>query len=268
MSMETESYTTLAEASRALGRDGRYLGGGTLLMRDVNYGAQDIRRLLLTADPALKRINAAGNRVEIGAATTMAEIIASRDLAFLAPVARQVGGPAIRRMATVGGNLFAAHPYGDLAAALLALDGVARMADGREAPLDQLFADRGRGGQSGLVMSVSVMKPREGEFRWRKVTRVKPKGASVLAIAAWLPGAPAQVRNARVVFGAMGPTPLRARAVERALEGARLDQAGIARALSVATEGLEPQDDALASAWYRREVAPVHLRRLLLEEGN
>ncbi|MEX2520331.1 MAG: xanthine dehydrogenase family protein subunit M, partial [Paracoccaceae bacterium] len=109
-------------------------------------------------------------------------------------------------------------------------------------------------------------RPRDGEFRWRKVSRVKPKGVSVMSIAAWLPGAPGRVTAARVAFGAMGPTPLRARAVEQALEGARLDEAGIARALSAATEGLEPPDDPLASAWYRREVAPVHLRRLLLEE--
>ena len=42
-------------------------------------------------------------------------------LAFLAPVAESIGGPAVRNMATVGGNLFARSPYGDFAVALLAL---------------------------------------------------------------------------------------------------------------------------------------------------
>ena len=56
--------------------------------------------------------------------------------------------------------------------------------------------------------------------------------------------------------------------VERALEGASLDAHGIAPALAVATEGLNPPDDPLASGWYRREVAPVHLRRLLLGEDR
>ena len=37
-------------------------------------------------------------------------------------------------------------------------------------------------------------------------------------------------------------------------------------ALAVACDGLDPQDDALASAWYRREVAQVHLSRLLLNQ--
>jgi CO/xanthine dehydrogenase FAD-binding subunit len=47
------------------------------------------------------------------------------------------------------------------------------------------------------------------------------------------------------------------------LEGAALDAGTIARAVAVAAEGLDPPTDALASAWYRREVAGVHLRRLL-----
>jgi CO/xanthine dehydrogenase FAD-binding subunit len=62
----------------------------------------------------------------------------------------------------------------------------------------------------------------------------------------------------------MAPTPIRVPAVERALEGRSLDATGIASALAATTEGLEPPTDALASAWYRREVAPIHLRRLLL----
>ncbi|QIE55799.1 xanthine dehydrogenase family protein subunit M [Pikeienuella piscinae] len=265
MSIIVETFDTLAEAARAIGGDGRYLGGGTLVMRAANYGDQSFRRIIRVRDQGLRRIAAAGDRIEIGAGATMADVMASRDLAFLEPVARAIGGPAVRQMATVGGNLFAAHPYGDFATALLALDGKARMADGRETPLEELLARRDG---AGLVASVSIARPRDGEFRFRKVSRVKPKGVSVMAIAAWLPGAPGRIAGARVAFGAMGPAPARARAVERALEGAALDESGIARALAAATEGLDPPDDPLASAWYRREVAPVHLRRLLLEDGR
>ena len=75
-----------------------------------------------------------------------------------------------------------------------------------------------------------------------------------------------RLSGVRVAYGAMGPTAVRVPAVEAALEGVSLDASGIAPALAVATDGLTPPDDALASAWYRREVAPVHLRRLLLGE--
>ena len=41
------------------------------------------------------------------------------------------------------------------------------------------------------------------------------------------------------------------------------DAASIAAAVAAVTEGTSPVDDSLASAWYRREVVGVHLRRLL-----
>ncbi len=67
----------------------------------------------------------------------------------------------------------------------------------------------------------------------------------------------------------MAPTPIRAKSVERALEGRTLDAAGIAPAIAVAAEGTAPETDAIASAWYRREVVAVYLRRLLLgTEGD
>jgi CO/xanthine dehydrogenase FAD-binding subunit len=61
----------------------------------------------------------------------------------------------------------------------------------------------------------------------------------------------------------MAATQIRARAAERALEGRSLDDAAISAAAAAATEGVSPADNALGSAWYRREIVGVHLRRLL-----
>ena len=68
----------------------------------------------------------------------------------------------------------------------------------------------------------------------------------------------------RVAYGNMAAQPVRAEAVERALGRGSLTEQGIQSALAVATDGLNPPTDGLASEWYRREVAPIHLRRLLL----
>ena len=46
-------------------------------------------------------------------------------------------------------------------------------------------------------------------------------------------------------------------------KGAATADASIAAAVTAINEGLAPSNDALASAWYRREVVGVHLRRLL-----
>jgi CO/xanthine dehydrogenase FAD-binding subunit len=171
-------------------------------------------------------------------------------------------------MATVAGNLFAAHPYGDFAAALLALGARVHFAGGGSPrPVDEVLRDRARGG---LVAAIEVPRPRDGRaFGFLKVSRVKPKGVSILSIAGHLPREGGRIRGARIAFGAMGPSPLRSAGAERALEGQALDAATIARAAEQAAEGLDPPTDALATAWYRREVAGVHLRRLLerMERG-
>jgi CO/xanthine dehydrogenase FAD-binding subunit len=115
-----------------------------------------------------------------------------------------------------------------------------------------------------------VPRPRDPRaFGFLKVSRVKPKGVSVLSIAAHLPREGGRIRGARVAYGAMGPAPLRATAVERVLEGQALDADAIARAAAVAAEGLDPPTDPIATGWYRCEVAGVHLRRLLerMERG-
>ncbi|MGI9433222.1 MAG: FAD binding domain-containing protein [Geminicoccaceae bacterium] len=267
MMVDVVTCTSLAEAASALStnRGARFLAGGTLVMRALNEGDQTIHRIVRTNDPAFRMIQGQGDRVTIGAGVTMSQILGSRDLEFMHPVARAVGGPAVRNMATVGGNLFAPHPYGDLTAALLATEATVSVAGGysaRDLPLSDLLRDRDRQ-PTQLVASVTVQRPRSpSDLRFLKVTRVKPKGISILSIAVAAGG-----RSTRVAYNGMAPAPMRALAVERALEGKTLDATGIAPALAVAAEGTSPVDDAIASAWYRREVLPVHLRRLLLGES-
>ncbi|MDX2204931.1 MAG: FAD binding domain-containing protein [Hyphomicrobiaceae bacterium] len=262
MIQSVETHATMAEAQRAMGADAIFMAGGTLVMRDVNAGVS-ATRLVRSTDPALTDIRLSGDGVTIGAGVTMTMIAAHRDVAFLAPVARAVGGPQVRNMATVGGNLFAPHPYGDFAVALLALGARVAIAgqSGAARPLADVLRNRDR---AGLVTSIQVPRPQApADFAFLKVSRIKPKGASVLSVAAHLPRQGGRIRGARVAFGAMGPMPLQAAAVERVLEGQSLDAATIARAAQVAADGLDPPTDALASAWYRREVAGVHLKRLL-----
>ncbi|TKT76218.1 FAD binding domain-containing protein [Aquamicrobium sp. LC103] len=270
MPVRVETYERLDEAARALAssRTARFLGGGTLIMRAVNAGDQSFDTIIRARDANWSAIRAEGDGFVIGAGVTMAAVVASRDLVFLAPVARSVGGPAIRNMATIGGNLFAASPYGDFAAALLALGATVNLAgsSGRGIPIDDFLRDRERHATS-LVQSVSVPRPRDASaFRFVKVSRVKPKGISLMSIAALLPQMGGRLQGARIAYGAMAPTPIRVTAVERALEGQSLDIATIERAAAVATEGIDPPTDALASSWYRREVAGVHLKRLLSAE--
>ncbi len=236
-------------------------------MRAVNEGDVGITTLVRLADRGLGQIRTSGARIVLGAEVTLAHILRERDLGFLHPVVRSIGGPAVRTMGTVGGNLFAYSPFGDLTAALLTLDAVVSVQSGygaREMALEEFLATRDRSSGT-LVLGVSFERLAAPDaFRYRKVSRVKPKGASVMSIAAHLPSMGGRVSNARIAYGAMAPTAIRAKAAERALEGRTLDEASVAAAVAAAAEGTSPATDAIASAWYRREVVGVHLRRLLL----
>ena len=179
------------------------------------------------------RADAAGglraSGIVIGAGVTYAALLAEREFAFLHPVARSIGGPAVRNMGTIGGNLFAPAPFGDFAAALLALDATVQLQGGYSPARN---ADRGvsrlaRAASEGARCCRSRCRARPAPRRSAisKVARVKPKGASVLTIAAHIPLSGGRVAGARIAFGSMGATPLRAKSAERALEGRPLDAA-------------------------------------------
>ncbi|MCK1720764.1 FAD binding domain-containing protein [Bradyrhizobium sp. 141] len=268
MAVTVKTFVSASEAAGALSSDrtARYLGGGTLVMRALNEGDVSISIVVRAQDQALTRIDASGPRITLGAGVTFARVLAERDLAFLHAPARSIGGPAVRNMGTVGGNLFALSPYGDFTVALLALDATVAVQGGfgaRDIPIEEFLQARER--QTGtLVLSVSCTRPANTEsFRYRKIARIKPKGGSVITLAAHLPLSGGRIAGARIALGSMAPTQIRARAAERALEGRSLDAATIAAAASAATEGTSPSDNALGSAWYRREIVGVHLRRLL-----
>ena len=283
--------STYAEAAQVLGSNprARFHAGGTLVMRAINEGDQSFDTLVRVAEPLMTSVQTQGQQLLLGASVTMGNIIANPDCSFLHSVARSVGGPAIRNMATVGGNLFAPSPYGDIATALLALDAELRFSDGASMPLLEWLDERATSVASAatangtdssrsygaantntatdaqrLITQIALTRPASADhFRYHKVSRVKPKGISVITIAVHLPRSGSTLNNTRVAYGAMGSTPVRQTSVERALDGQSLESS-IESAVKVATEGLNPPTDPIASSWYRLAVAPVHLRRVLL----
>lgn len=263
MALALQTFATVKDANAALKAAGtRYLGGGTLVVRAANEGDVSVSGLIRSTEPSLSTIAVAGDKARIGASVTMAAIARHPDLGALAKAARAVGGPAVRNMATVGGNLFAPAPYGDFAVALLALDAIVGTDDG-EASIETFLANRD--GSRAIVTSVSFKLPKADSFRFLKVSRVKPKGVSVLSIASVLEPAPdGTVSSARIALGCMADRPMRAKAAEKALIGRSLTKDGIAPALAAVNDGTSPATDPIASAWYRNEVLPVHLGRLLL----
>ena len=246
------------------GRQAAILAGGTLIMPAVNAGTSGLRTLVSLDRSGLSAIKIGKDRVTLGAMVRLSAIAREPGLAALHPVIAAIGHPTLRNSATVGGNLFAPAPYGDLAVALLALDASVATegpAGQKTQKLEAWLAGRS-GGE--IVTHVRFTLPEPGAFRFHKAMRRTHNSAAIVTVAVLLDMADGTVKRSRVALGGVGPGPLRSRAAEAALAGKPLTEAAAIAAGEAARGDIRPADDAYASAWYRRQVLPVHVRRALL----
>ncbi|MDQ2652337.1 MAG: FAD binding domain-containing protein [Chloroflexota bacterium] len=257
--------TDIGDAVSLLQPDAAFLAGGTLLMPVVNTEVAPWEALVSARRLGLDGIEVAGNSARIGATTTLTALGRDERLAFLRPVVESIASPLIRNLATVGGNLFAPQPYGDLAVALLALDAevVITGPDGeRRAGVGQVLS--AGVGPGDIVTQVSFAIPELETFFYTKAMRRKQNSASIVTVAAVIEQAAGKVAGARVALGGAGPRPIRSPHVEEALVGKPLHAESVAAASELALMDAAPFTDAYATAWYRARVLPVHIRRAIL----
>ncbi|BCB77777.1 FAD binding domain-containing protein [Phytohabitans flavus] len=256
---------SLAAAVGHAAAGGRLMAGGTVVMAQVNSGSVGSPELVSLRRAGIGGISLDGSAARIGATTTLAEVEESPELAFLRDAVRSIASPAIRSLATVGGNLFVPQPYGDLAVCLLALDATVEIAgpDGsREVPVDVVLANGVAPGE--VVTAVRLAVPAPGTWFYHKAMRRKLNSAAIVAVAAVVGTAGGVVTSARIALGGVAPRPVRAVSAEGVLIGRPLETDVLDEAGRAARGDIEPFDDAYASAWYRARVLPVHLRRAFL----
>ena len=229
------------------GKDVLVVGGGTIVVADLTYRRVQPARALLLRDAGLAGISRDGSRVTIGATTPLEELV---DLpAPIGPCAANVADREIRGAATVGGNLCAGEgveaPRGDLQGALIAAGATVRSAgEGgiAEEPLEDFLPKRG----GRLLLSVSYEEPAAGAFA--ALDRPHTHDYTTMAVS-----------GARAADGT-----IRLAATGTGTHGVRLPSAEGGDAQAVLND-VTPHDDAVASAWYRRKVLPVLVRRVLDE---
>jgi carbon-monoxide dehydrogenase medium subunit len=270
---------TVEEACRLLAAEPRaaVLAGGTDLMvhlRQPWRGRRPPAVVSIRRIPELGRIEVTERAVRLGAAVTLGALMEDPTVGAEYPVlplaARYMGSPAIRNLATVGGNLCNASPAADLPPVLLVLDaraGIAGPGGARTLPLAEFFRGPGQTALGPGELLVWVEWPRAGAGRAGWATgyeRLDVRRAMDIAIAAAALAVRAEggrVVEARVALGAVAPTPLRVPAAEAALRAAGLTDAGIAAAAAEAAAACRPIDDVRAGADYRREMVAVLVRR-------
>jgi aerobic carbon-monoxide dehydrogenase medium subunit len=232
------------------------VAGGTIVMPDITHGRLHPRRALLIGRAGLSGVHSEQGRTTIGATTTIAELHDAVEP--LGTCARGLADLEIRGQATLGGNLCAPPgketPRGDLQAALLALDAQVRSTGAggeRTEPVEDFLAS---GPDGRLVLDVELADPQAAGSA--SVRRPHAHAYTIMRVCA------ARVDGQlRIAVSGAGPPAVRSRAVERAVAGG----ADAATAAERVLDDVSPQDDALASSWYRSRTLPVLVRRALDE---
>jgi carbon-monoxide dehydrogenase medium subunit len=188
-----------------------------------------------------------------------------------------IGGPQVRNVATIGGNVAHALPAGDGTISLVALDAeaeVAGPAGRRWLPMASLFNGPGQSAVDctrELIVQFRFRPAGPGEATaFKRIMRPQGVALPILGLAAWLKVAPAEVggeaaiAEARIATGPAGPTPLRATKVEAYLQGRRLTEEVLAEATNLlASEARLRTSPHRATSEYRREVLRPLLERAL-----
>jgi len=228
------------------------LAGGTIVTPLIWHGTRHPERVLMLAPSALGEL-VDDETLTIGATVTLARLaeVAPEPLASAA----RLPDPEIRGQATVGGNL---HVGGDLQPALLVLGARVRSA-GAGGERVEPVADYLAGGASRLVLSLELERPLAGAYLAQR--RRHSHTASVLSVAAarCLDGVHVAVGSLAELAPAVACP-----SVDRALAAG----ASASEAAAVVLEDAHPEDDSLASAWYRRRVLPVLVARVLQQLGE
>jgi CO/xanthine dehydrogenase FAD-binding subunit len=261
---------SLDEATRLLAEHDVSLlvmAGGTIAMPLINEGISLPEKVMGLRRAGLNYVRRSNGRLEIGATTTLTEVLGLGAIPLLQQAARNVGGWTVRNMGTVGGNFFAPPPAGDLAVALLALDAQLKLVSQsrqRTIPIAQFYTGFMTNAlQPGeLLAEIQVPIPK-GRTAYMKYGRKHANTPAVVTVAAHVVLNGARVEAARIALNAAGPHPIRATNAEAALVGSTLDESSVATAAAAAAAECDPFTDALASEWYRRKMVGVYVGRTL-----
>ncbi|MDI6766914.1 MAG: xanthine dehydrogenase family protein subunit M [Bacteroidota bacterium] len=259
-----EALTILAQSKNAA-----ILAGGTDLVDMIkeNVAQPDLVVDIKGLD-ALNQIKFENDTLFIGAGVTFSDLIESKIIKEKYPVifeiAKTVASVGIRNRATVVGNICSAVPCMDSGPLLCAYDATIMIAGPRGkrsvSTTDWFVAPRKTSLQKGeIVTAVSLPLPKAKHAGcWVKLGRyIGEDLAQVnLLILALDDG------TFRISFGAVAPVPIRAKKLEKLLNGQSITHSLVEKAKQLIEEEIKPITDIRATKEYR-----MHMAKVMFERG-
>lgn len=268
--------TTLSDAVAALkerGADGAAMAGATWIMRaPLRRERLDFAYVALSRIKALRQIEIDDGEIAIGACVTHAELATALKgmPAFnaLATAAASAANPAVREVATIGGNLCAStFAASDLVPALLCLDAEVEL----EAPtgterigIDRFLAMRRSLEPGSLLRRIVVQRSAGRSAHIRLPLRKAGDYPVAIVSAAVRLASDGTVGGVRLAVGSVEAQARRWEHLESALIGRTLDASFAADVAGEHSTDFEGRDGVEAPGWYRTKVLPSLVRRAVI----
>ncbi|MCB2293283.1 FAD binding domain-containing protein [Clostridium algoriphilum] len=220
----------------------------------------------------LKNIKTDGKYLMVGAACTLTEL---QENTLMPPYFKEVilsmASPAIRNIATIGGNICNASPAGDIFPLLYDLDCtliIESLNYRREIELKDFILGPGKKDLKVKELLVEIKIPvyNFSSFYYKKVGTRKSTSLSKVSFIGFYTLEDERIKDVRMAFGAVGPTIVRSKPVEDRIKG--LNKQELESILKEIEEEyfkiILPIDDQRSTAEYRKGVC-LNLVRDFLE---
>ncbi len=272
---------TVAEAVEILNRydgEARVVGGGTDLLVETRRGLHKPVTAMVdvTHIEGLGEISIEGDYIVIGCGVTHSQIVRDERIiehgTCLSESCGVIGGPQVRNVGTLAGNVAHALPAGDGTIGLLALGGEIEVAgvDGtRWMPLQESFKGPGKSFIDRYRQVLTRLRfratgPGEGSAHHRVM---RPQGLCLPIISMGVRVALDEtdtIRDARISMGPVGPVPYLAEPAMAVLAGGPATSSQYAKATEVALQNVELRSSKYrATREYREQMVRTFLPALL-----
>ena len=276
---EYHAPTSVKDALGLLGRlkdDAKLLAGGHSLIPMMKLRLAQPKHLIdLRRVPGLSGIKEEGGTIVIGAMTTHWQVESSTLLkskcAILSETASVIGDPQVRNLGTFGGSLAHADPAADQPATMIAVGGefVCEGSKGRRTvKVDDWFKglmSTALGDDEILVEIRVPLWPAGSGGAYMKFPHPASRFAVVGVAAMVTLDKEGTCTRAGVGVTGAGTKAVRAKGVEAALLGKKLDAATIEAAAQKAAEGVDVQADLQGSVEYKSHLCRVFAKRAITE---
>ena len=241
---------------------GTFIAGGTDIVVLMNHGKAAPENFIdLTHVPELRVIHRHNGTLELAGNVTHAQC-GKLPIRCLAQASLSIGGPGIRELGTIAGNLATASPAGDGSTALLALDAEVELTSVRGArrlPLDKFFLGYRKTALAADEMITKVFLPTNYRSDWAKNGKRGAVNISVVAVAVAI----TPTKQVRIALASVAATPIRCYGTEKFLAQNGLSAGTIRQAAELVRGEIRPITDHRASADYKIHLSGVMVRRLL-----